>query len=163
MTQVKKETAKEVQPKATDTKDVTPKPETTTQPKAEVEPTDDKDETAKPVSTSDDKDENPKTPASTDSPAKEDDNSPASQVLNGGKDDLEGNPIEGIDEDLEESKDNLDTQKKAEAAIENGTSGLNPIELAEVQNGLVKDVNSDRPVYETASAAAAALKASGKL
>lgn len=84
-------------------------------------------------------------------------------ILNAGKDVIEGDPKSGIEEKSKGAKDVLDTQKKAEQAIQDGTSGLDPIAIAEVQGGLVKDVNSDRGVYPTASAAMAALTASGKL
>lgn len=138
MTQVKKETVKEVKSE-------------------EV--------TAKPVSTVDSKEEVlevKETPVTKDESVKVQEVS-GEQILNGGKDSLEGNPKDGIDEKSRGAKDQLDTQKKAEAAVKDGSSGLDPISIAEVQNGLVKDYNSDRPVYPTASASMAALTASGKI
>lgn len=153
MTQVKKETAKEVQPKVTtqEPKDVTAKPETTADVKPEPTPV--VDETPAPVVE----------PEKVTESGIEKITVGGEEILNGGKDALEGDPTEGIDEKAAGAKDQLDTQKKAEEAIHDGTSGLDPIAMAEVQNGLVKDYNSDRPVYETASAAMSALSASGKL
>lgn len=84
-------------------------------------------------------------------------------ILNGGKDSGEKDPTEGIDEKSGGAKEMLDIQKKAEEGIKDGTSGLDPISVAEVNNGLVKDYLSDRPVYETNSAYLSALAASGKM
>lgn len=84
-------------------------------------------------------------------------------ILNGGKSMLEGDPKADIDEKAEGSKDLADTQKKAEASIKEGNSGLDHIGISEVQAGLSKDYLSDRGVYPTASSAMAALIASGKL
>ena len=85
------------------------------------------------------------------------------QVLNGGRDALEGDPSKGIDKKADGAKDQLDTQKKAEDSIKDGSAGLNAIQTSEVMNGLGKDFLSDRPVYPTNSAYMAAMSASGKL
>lgn len=169
MTQVKKEA-----PKATTKEEVKPTEEVKATPEstADVKPADDpkdKPETVTPAEKPKDTPEKepevvtPEPEKVTEDGVEKITVAGGEQVLNGGRDSLEGDPSKGIDEKADGAKDILDTQKKAESAIKDGSAGLDPISIAEVQNGLVKDYNSDRPVYATASAATAALKASGKL
>lgn len=131
----------------------------------EVKPEESKDVTAKPVSIVDSKEETlevKETPVTKDESVKVQEVS-GEQILNGGKDALEGNPKDGIDEKSDGAKEMIDTQEKAEKSVKDGSSGLNATGVSEVQNGLVKDFNSDRPVYPTNSAYMAAMSASGKL
>lgn len=72
-------------------------------------------------------------------------------------------PQEGIDYESDEAKEIVEIDKKAKEAVNNGTSGLNATQISEVNKPLVKDTVSDRPVYETASQATAALIAAGEL
>jgi len=75
----------------------------------------------------------------------------------------DSNPQEGIDLDNKQNKAIIADDKKAKDAVNNGDVVVNSTTASEIQKPMVKDYLSDRPVYETASQAMAALSAAGKL